>query len=78
MNLTEFFLINKQQCVRNGTVVSDWTIINHGIPQGTVLGPLVSILYVNDFSEVIGKCSNVLQFADDTAFLCHETNKQCL
>ena len=50
----------------------DWTIINHGVPQGTVLEPLVFILYVNEFGEEIGKSSNVLQFADDTAILCHE------
>ena len=69
--LLNSFLINKKQCVRNAIVESDWTIINHGVPQGTVLGPLVFILYVNDFEE-IGKSSNVLRFADDTAILCHE------
>ena len=69
---------NRKQCVRNGLVESDWTIINHGVPQGTVLGPLVFILYVNDFGEEIGKSSNVLQFADATAILCHEKNEQCL
>ena len=76
--LLNSFLINRIQCVRNGLVGSDWTIINHGVPQGTVLGPLVFILYVNDFGEEIGKSSNVLQFADDTAILCHEKSEQCL
>ena len=71
------FLINRKQCVRNGFVESDWIIINHGVPQGTVLGPLVFTLYVNDFGEEIEKSSNVLQFADDTAFLCHEKKEQC-
>ena len=66
------FLINRKHCVRNGLVECDWTIINHGVPQGTVLGPLVFILYVYDFGEEIGKSSNVLQFADDTAILYHE------
>ena len=49
--LLNSFLFNRKQCVRNGLVESDWTIINHGVPQGTVLGPLVFILYVNDFGE---------------------------
>ena len=62
--LLKSFLINKKQCVGNGRVESDGTIINHGVPEGTVLGPLVFILYVNDFGEEIGKSSNVLQFAD--------------
>ena len=71
-------LHNRKQCVRNGIDESDWTNINHGVPQGTVLGPLGFILYVNDFGDEIGKSSNVLQFADDTAILCHEKNEQCL
>ena len=71
------FLINRKQCVRNEIVESHWTVINHAVPQGTVLGPLVFILYVNDIGEEIGKSSIVLQFADDTAILCHEKNEQC-
>ena len=42
--LLNSFLINRKQCVRNGIVESDCTILNHGVPQGTVLGPLVFIL----------------------------------
>ena len=72
------FLINRRQCVRNGTAESDWTIIDQDVPQGTVLGPLVFILYVNDFVEEIGKSSNVLQFVDVTAILCHEKKEKCL
>ena len=72
--LLNSFLINRKQCVGNGIVDSNWTIINHGVPQGTVLGPLVLILFSNEFGEEIGKSSNVLQFADDTAVLCQEKN----
>ena len=75
--LLNSFLINRKQCVRNEIIESDCTIINHGVPQGTVLGPLVFIHYVNDFGEEIGKILNVLQFADDTEILSHE-KKKCL
>ena len=53
--LLNLFLIYRKQCVRNGIVESDWTTINHGVQRRTVLGPLVFILYVNDFGEEIGK-----------------------
>ena len=76
--LNSFLNNRKQWCVRNGVVESDWTIINHCVSQGTVLGPQVFILFVNDFGEEIGKSSNVLLFADDTAILCHGKNEQCL
>ena len=76
--LLNSFLNNRKQCVRNGIAESDWTIINYGVPQGTVLGPIVFILYVNDFGEEIEKISNVLQSANETAILCHEKNEQCL
>ena len=65
------FLYDRKQCVKNGMAKSDWVVINHGVPQGTVLGPLIFILYVNDFSEAVSKNCDVSQFAYDTAILCH-------
>ena len=62
----------------NGIVESDCITINYGFPQGRVLGPLVFILYINKFGEEIGKNSNVLQFANDTAIFGHEKNEKCL
>ena len=75
--LLNSFLINRKPCVTNGIVESDWTIIYHGVPQVSVLGPLLFILYVTDFSEEIGKNLIISQNADDTSILCHEQNEQC-
>ena len=62
------FLKNRQQCVKTNDVYSEWLETNHGVPQGTVLGPLVFLLYFNDFREKLQGNFDIIQFADDTKF----------
>ena len=64
------FLANRRQKVKLNGVFPDFEILNHGVPQGTVLGPLIFLLYVNDFSSNISTTENVIQFADDTSIVC--------
>ena len=60
----EEFLTGRQQVVRvNGEISQSKPVIS-GIPQGSVLGPLLLILYINDLPDTVQ--SNILLFADDT------------
>ena len=60
----EAFLSGREQVVRvNGELSSPKPVIS-GIPQGSVLGPLLFVLYINDLPDVVK--SNILLFADDT------------
>lgn len=60
------YLKNRQQKVIVNNTQSEWWETNQGVPQGTVLGPLLFLLYVNDMSDVIGNDCSIAQFADDT------------
>ena len=51
----------KQRVVLNGTF-SDWINVTSGVPQGSVLGPLLFIIFVNDMEPAVSK---LLKFADD-------------
>ena len=59
------YLTNRKQCVYFNDVYSDLRDVCHGVPQGSILGPLLFILYINDMRN----CSNIFEFilfADDT------------
>ena len=71
------YLQNRTQCVSIGNVTSDVDIVKCGVPQGSILGPLVFFININD----IIKCSdllNFLLFADDTclSFSFDEFNQE--
>ena len=61
--LREFLTTRRQRVVVNGQF-SSWLPVTSGVPQGSVLGPLLFLLYINDISSVVSN-STVKLFADD-------------
>ena len=57
------FLKHRDQCVVVDGVHSDWVHVDSGVPQGTVLGPLLFLLHINDLPSRV--TSRVRLFADD-------------
>ena len=75
LNIDEFwfnnYLDNRSMSVRLDNHVSKKTFINYGVPQGSILGPILFNIYVNDLAAYVN--GFVVQYADDTQFLHSST-----
>ena len=67
------YLHNRKQFVINDGISSCLLDVLCGVPQGSVLGPLLFIIYINDIGRSTSNCNNVL-FADDAALLASANN----
>ena len=65
LNILTDFLSNRLQRTTINGKSSDWSNIEAGVPQGSVLGPLLFLLYINDLID--GMKSDARIFADDTS-----------
>jgi hypothetical protein len=63
--LTNYIQDRYQRVVINGQF-SSWSLIQAGVPQGSVLGPLLFLIFINDITHIVKHC-HIRMFADDTS-----------
>ena len=69
------YLSNRHQYVNYNNTSSDMKLITCGVPQGSILGPLLFLLYINDIASVSSILFSIL-FADDTTLFYGSKNLQ--
>ena len=64
INWIKYYLSERKQYVEINGQKSEWQKVTSGIPQGSVLGPLLFLIYINDLPD--GITSTIYMYADDT------------
>ena len=78
-NLIKSYLSDRYQRVLiknncSNRCYSEWGKIKQGVPQGSILGPLFFLLYINDLPGLINDISKPTVFADDTSIIFTNSN----
>ena len=64
------YLSDRQQVTQVGTAMSDVANVKFGVPQGSILGPLLFTLYINSLPSIVESLCKIDLYADDTALFC--------
>ncbi len=76
--LVKDYLSNRRQRVKVSNICSDWQEIQRGVPQGSLAGPLLFNIFINDFIYVLEHKCDVFNYADDNNLSFHHNDPQMI
>lgn len=75
VNLIISYFSSRSQLVKIDNLKSNLLDLSTGVPQGSILGPILFSLYINDLPKECEQC-NILMYADDTVIFTHDKNAE--
>ena len=75
LKLLKSYLTNRQQKVKIGNATSEWEDILKGVPQGSILGPILFNIFINDMFHFITR-ADLVNYADDNTICSEQPTKQ--
>ena len=67
------YLTNRAQCVKVGSTLSSFKELSKGVPQGSILGPLIFNVFINDIYDAV-KHGSLINYADDNTLIASAPN----
>ena len=73
INLISSYLTNRRQCIKIGNTSSTFLDIIKGVPQGSIMGPLLFKIFINDIFFFVKNC-DLYNYADDNTLSCVDSS----